>query len=213
MKLKVIFALTGFILILISISIYLIINTTNNSPTVDNVIYKVNVNETTKTNRKKSNQFSEDKSTVDDIIHKQVNNENELDKVKLTESSKFSEDTILNVDLDNLRKKMIDLDEQLLSEDMAKHKNRIKQHEKDYKSWLEKVEETHNEWMRLTNIDIKTPEEYQSEVNHINSLTDMERKAVMDKHKQDIAHYQSVYKQLSDLLKNEPVLVFDNQSK
>ena len=113
--------------------------------------------------------------------------------------------TPVQVDLKSLREKMTALDEELLAEDLAKHQKRVDQYKKEYASWLENVEQTHNEWMQLTQIDRKTAEEYAAEIEHIQSLTDAERKVVIAKNIKDYSHYQSVSKRLRALLENEPV--------
>lgn len=111
-----------------------------------------------------------------------------------------------DIDLDQLRQKMITLDEKLLSVDYAKHQDRIKQHRKNYALWFKKVERVHNEWRQATTIQMKSPEEYIAEKKRISKLSSDEKHELMKEYQQKFQEVHLISKRLKTLLKDEPTL-------
>lgn len=116
----------------------------------------------------------------------------------------------IQVDLNALREKMIALDEELLSEDLALHKDRVNEYKEEYTLWFQDVEQAHNEWMRLTEIDRKSEQGYMDTLKYIQSLSDIERKSMLKQKKSEFMQYQSVSNKLRSLLENEPVFSTTN---
>lgn len=100
-----------------------------------------------------------------------------------------------------------------VSEEIELFQQRKAQYLKDLKAWSEELDQAHTKWMQATEIDIKSPEEYEKEREVFQSLSESEKREIVTKQQAKVERAQAASERISFLLQNRPVSPTSPQAK
>lgn len=98
------------------------------------------------------------------------------------------------------------------AEKLSEHQQGFKQYIKDREQWLEKIDRAHIEWMQSTDLGGKSAEEWQKEIEYVQSLSDAEKQERIAKLQAKLERVLATSQNLRVLMKEEPVYPQSSQT-
>ena len=98
-------------------------------------------------------------------------------------------------------------------ERIARYQQRVEQYRKDLELWRQKHSQAYLEWMQASEIDRKSPEEWEMERAYVQSLSDVEKQEYVAKMQAKFERSIDAWERLRTLMKEEPVFPNASQAK